>query len=126
MANRQPRILVVDDEPSIRRLMPRLLPKYAITAVDGGRAAQELLDQDADFDLILCDLTMPGVSGPELSSWVTEHRPQLAERMLFVTGGAVAPDVRKFMDGLGDRCLHKPFNPSVLRATVAAHLAEGR
>ena len=79
--------LVVDDEPAIRRLITRVLSSYgSVTTAASGRAAQQLLDSNDEFDIVICDVIMKDGDGAALYDWITEHRPQLANRVLFITG----------------------------------------
>lgn len=118
-ARRRPNVLVVDDEELIGRLLTAGLDPIAdVTALTSGRSAQEHLRSGTPIDLILCDLMMPDVTGADLYEWVKEHRPSLAERMVFMTGGAFTDRDRRFLDARSDRHLAKPFRLDEVRALV--------
>jgi CheY-like chemotaxis protein len=71
------------------------------------------------FDAVLCDLLMPGMDGMEIHAELVRRSPDVARRMLFLTGGAFTARARKFMEEHSARCLDKPFEPEVLKARIA-------
>jgi len=105
------RMLVVDDEPRICIALSRVFsPRFEVVTRESGHAARRLLEQDRNFDVILCDLMMQPGTGSELHGWLAQYAPQLAQRMLFITGGAATQDQREFLKHIGDRKVDKPFN----------------
>lgn len=97
---------------------------YEVEVVSSAREAQQRLEDEADeFDAVLCDLMLPGMSGMELHDWVIARRPALARAMLFMTGGAYTPEASKFLSEIGDRRVDKPFGLEELRAAVDRVLA---
>jgi PAS domain S-box-containing protein len=116
---RRLKVLVIDDEPMIRTLVGKLLSNdYEVTCADGVRAALAQLNQDPDFSVILCDLMMPGESGMDLFAVVRRLYPDLVGRIGFITGGAVTPDTRRFLETAARPILSKPFNFESLLAFV--------
>ena len=76
-----------------------------------------MLEKDARFDVVLCDLQMPEMSGMELHAAVMERYPALANRFVFVTGGAFSGDARRFLEESVPAVIQKPFNvDDLLRA----------
>ncbi|HEX6245585.1 MAG TPA: response regulator, partial [Polyangiales bacterium] len=73
-----------------------------------------------DFDAVLCDVMMPEMTGVELYATLERCRPELAERMLFITGGAFTPSTQEFVQAMADRCLAKPFDIRELRRKLEA------
>jgi PAS domain S-box-containing protein len=123
----RPRLLVVDDEPALTRVMERILRRdHDVVAVNTGRDAVALLTSpgDAAFDLVLCDVMMPEVTGEEVYSEVCRQRPELGGRFLFMTGGAFTPHSRRFLDSLSVPVVDKPFDATALRALIATRLRE--
>lgn len=120
------RVLIVEDEPPIARALERLLSGHRITRADNGEAALRLLEAGADFDLVLCDLMMPRVSGAELHRQASERFPSLAPRFVIMTGGALTADSREFLDGFGGPILSKPFTPEAVAACVEAASSRAR
>jgi CheY-like chemotaxis protein len=104
------RILAVDDEALLLKAYRRMLSDaHDLTTALGGLEALRMLGQDAAFDVILCDLQMPEMSGMELHAAVRQQFPALADRFVFVTGGAFSGDARRFLEESVAVVLHKPF-----------------
>ncbi len=115
----RPRILVIDDERGIRSAFRRTLSRVGeVVLAIGGRQAQELLRQDTDFDAIVCDLMMPDLDGRDLYLWMAHRYPALAQRLVFCTGGSMAPKSTRFLDQVDNRVLQKPLDPATLREAV--------
>jgi len=123
----RPSVLVVDDEPAVANTLARMLAKEADVVVKtSAKEALELLlhDESCSFDLIFCDLMMPEVDGSQLYSTATESRPELAERFIFMTGGAFTNDGRRFLSTTPVPVLDKPFNVARVRALLRDHIKE--
>jgi CheY-like chemotaxis protein len=114
---RRGNILVVDDEPLVGRLVVRALGRaHRVIAVTSGPAALALLTAGERFDLVLCDITMPEMTGMDLFDRVQALDESQAVRMVFLTGGAVSERAQAFMDG--HVVLEKPFDLRDLEALV--------
>ena len=114
------RVLVVDDESMIGRAIHRMLsPHYDVTVVTRARDALDRIHGGARFDVILCDLLMPEMTGMDLHDELVLTAPDQAEAMVFVTGGAFTPRAREFLAEMASRCIEKPFDTVALRAMVA-------
>ena len=115
-APRRGRLLVVDDETSIRVALLRMLSiHHEVVEADCGAAAISVLEQpQARFDVVLCDLMMGRGSGMDLHQWLEANRPALARRTLFLTGGAVTAKARAFLARMQDRTLTKPMDVPLL------------
>ncbi len=107
---RRGRILVVDDEPTIALFIARYLSmEHEVVVASSGVEGQRILEEDTAFDLILCDLQMPNLSGMELYAWMEEKCPDVAARTVFMTGGAFTQRARNFLDQVPNQRLEKPF-----------------
>lgn len=91
---------------------------HDVTIADCGRAALALFDAGREFEVVLCDVVMPDLCGPQVYEIVRERRPDLAERFIFVTGGAVQEKNRAFLAAFASRVLYKPFDLSAVRDLV--------
>lgn len=112
------KVLVVDDEALIVRAIKRVLNQCSVqTASDGGEA-MAVLANDETFDVVLCDLMMPRVSGPELFQHVSDKYPSLLPSFVFMTGGAFSDWSRQFLQTSGCPVITKPFEPNELRSCV--------
>jgi CheY-like chemotaxis protein len=116
--------LVIDDEASIRLALRRFLARdgwRVDEAGDGTIALGKLTEGPGvpnHYDLLICDLRMPGVSGTELYDWLREHRPELLSRLIVATGDAVSQDAAEFVQRTACPVLQKPFELSELRALI--------
>jgi signal transduction histidine kinase/ActR/RegA family two-component response regulator len=120
------RVLVVDDEPLVRTVVSRTLGReHEIVTAASAREALERLARGEGFDLVLSDLQMPGQTGMDLHAELTRVAPELARRMIFLSGGAYTEEARAFLEREGVECLEKPFDLDTLRAVVASRLAPG-
>jgi len=111
------RALVIDDEPEIAALLAEIIEGKGWTverAGNGREAVRKLKGQS--FDAIFSDLRMPGLDGRGLREWLAENRPELADRLVLVTGDfAAVPDMR---DGK-TTIIEKPFGPAEVRRVLA-------
>ena len=113
--------LVVDDEADIAETIGELLERegFDVTVASDGAAALMALDHQ-DFDVVLSDLRMPGVSGPEMYARLREIRPHLLSRVAFVTGDTLGASMDEFLRESGRPVLEKPFTRAGVRCLVAA------
>jgi CheY-like chemotaxis protein len=108
------RVLVIDDEPMIARLITRVLSDEVVSFTDPNQAIRHLRDDD-DFDVVLCDATMPGMTGVELFGKLQAEYPELAERFVLITGGLTS---RLEKAEQIPRLVTKPFDMNHLRSLV--------
>ncbi len=110
------RLLVVDDEPMILGALRRSLGgDYNVTCVGDGRRALERLRAGERFDVILCDLMMPELTGMDLYAELERIAPDQAGRMVFVSGGAFTPRAREFLERVPNARVEKPIDFQNLR-----------
>jgi len=114
------RVLAVDDEPHIRELILAALSRQGYR-VDIARNSQEalILMQDSTYDCIVLDLKMPGMNGEDLFGMISRDRPDLAQRVLFMTGDSVSQRTNDFLTGTGQPWLSKPVLLQELISEVA-------
>jgi CheY-like chemotaxis protein len=125
LATPRGRVLVIDDEEILVHAIERgLAAHHDVTGMSSGVRAVELIRGGARFDVVLCDLMMPQVSGMELYTTVAALDPEQASRIVFVTGGAFTQTARQFLDTTKNRRIEKPFDLRDLRAVVDAVIAE--
>jgi PAS domain S-box-containing protein len=121
------RILVVDDEEEIRKMLRRMLGgDHDVVTVPSGEEACALLADDRAFDVVLCDLMMPRMSGMELHAWIAARDPALAGRVVFLTGGAFTPKASAYLESVANVRIEKPVDTVTLRAIVKAQVLEHR
>jgi two-component system cell cycle sensor histidine kinase/response regulator CckA len=117
------RILVVDDESSVQRTMRRVLETHEVVAAASGRQALEILRQGESFDLIFSDMMMPDMTGMEFYEVLLQTFPDLARRVVFVSGGGITPQTKDFLAAVTNPRVEKPFSAGQLRGTVDELLA---
>ena len=122
------RVLIIDDEPSIRMALRRFFTKRkweVDEASDGAAALRALLSADApEYTLVVSDLKMPGLSGIALHDRLMAERPGIVKRMIFSTGDVASADARAFIDRVRAPVLQKPFELATLDETIARHIPD--
>jgi PAS domain S-box-containing protein len=119
------RILVLDDEQVLAELLGEILmslghrPVVCCAAV----RALELIEQQA-FDIIISDFRMPLMNGREFYERVHERRPDLAKRIIFLTGDVVSAETAAFLNAIGNAHLSKPFQLDTIAKAIADVLLE--
>jgi two-component system, cell cycle sensor histidine kinase and response regulator CckA len=117
-ACRRRRVLVVDDEPMIcRAIQYAVAGMHDVVLARSGREALDVLKSDDRFDLILCDLKMPDLSGAELHDALQRERPDVAQRLVLMTGAVLADEPDAPL-GLPCPVVTKPMSTDELRALI--------
>ncbi len=121
----RPRVLVIDDEIRLAKTLALGLgDRFAMDIVGEGRAALERLRAPEGYDVVICDLMMPGMSGMDVFETIRAERPELAERFVFMTGGAFTERARDFLAQHELRRVEKPFALEDIERIVG-EVAEG-
>jgi CheY-like chemotaxis protein len=123
------RVLVVDDDPLVGSSMRRSLAReHEVEVLNSARQALEKLaaPETVPYDVVLCDLMMPDMTGMELHEALSARAPLAAARMVFVTGGAFTPGSQAFLERVGNARLEKPFEPEKLRELVRTRVMQAR
>jgi two-component system, cell cycle sensor histidine kinase and response regulator CckA len=117
---RRAKLLIVDDEPTNLKVFKRMIEKtHQVETALGGREAMGLLEKNgAEFDIIVTDLNMPDVSGMELHKYIFEKFPDLAKKMIFITGGAFTDASKDFLKQVDNPRLEKPFEAQELLKAI--------
>jgi two-component system cell cycle sensor histidine kinase/response regulator CckA len=115
----RPRLLVVDDSPPLRRFVERLLgDELEVESVADGWEAIQQLSGGKTYDVLLVDLAMPTVNGRQLYDVIRRRFPDLLDRIVFLTGGAVSEEDHRFLRRVPNDVVQKPFDNDVLREVV--------
>jgi CheY-like chemotaxis protein len=120
------RVLLIDDELTIRMALRRFFSRMGWEveeASDGEAGLARILDGvpesgGARYDVIVCDLRMPGVSGIEVHDRLLASRPAALPRIVFTTGDVMSPEAADFVERASSHVLEKPFELAALRALV--------
>jgi PAS domain S-box-containing protein len=120
------RVLVIDDEPLVASSVARVLGSTCV--VESAHDATAALSWAAvsRYDLVLCDLMMPDVSGAEFYAALLAKSPELAHRTVFLTGGAFTDEAQAFLSCVNPPVVPKPFEPQQLRLAIARALSPAR
>jgi PAS domain S-box-containing protein len=117
---RRLRVLVIDDEPLLRRMIGNVLNGHDVTLAASAAEALAVLDRGEVFDTILCDLMMPGTTGMELYARLRRERPEAADRVVFLTGGVFTRQAEELLATSGRPWLNKPFTAAELQRAVSS------
>jgi signal transduction histidine kinase len=122
-ATRRGRVLVIDDEPMIATAIGRTLAfDHDVAVASDAASALQRITGGERFDLILCDLMMPQMTGMELHAQLLRNAPEQAGQMVFLSGGAFTPGARAFLEAVPNQRLEKPFDSRQLLVLVNEHI----
>jgi len=103
-------VLVVDDDLAIGEVFYKMLsPDHDVRVFTRARDALAAIANGSRFDIILCDMMMPIVTGPDFLRGAAAAVPEQAERVVFLTGGAFTTGAREFLDRVPNGRLDKPI-----------------
>jgi CheY-like chemotaxis protein len=123
----RPRVLVIDDDPGVVSALRLMLEgEHEVTTVSSGREALRLLLSEPAYDVIFCDLMMPGVSGMDLFEAVRLNRPGIEGRLVFMTGGAFTPEAAQFLERVPNGRVEKPFDLARVSRLLRRAVRAGR
>lgn len=112
------RILLVDDEPAVLQALKRLLYRqYEVVTAEGGEAALQILE-DEEFDLIISDMRMPGMTGDVLLKTCYERYPDMV-RVLLTGYSDIESTIKAVNEGNIFRYVNKPWDNQELRGIIA-------
>ncbi len=105
------KVLIVDDEPSLRSSLAQILAtEHEVSAEATGQGVLARMRGGERFDVILCDLLMPEMSGVDLFQAIEAEFPEQRARVVFLTGGAFTPRTQEFLSRVPNPRLEKPFD----------------
>ncbi len=113
------KILIIDDEPNIASALSRMMRKsHDVESMSQGAAALTRLKQGETFDVIFCDVMMPDVTGLDIHAELTSFRPELAQRLVFMTGGAFTDQAIAYLAKVPNFSIEKPFTRVSMEAAI--------
>jgi PAS domain S-box-containing protein len=114
-AGRPHRLLLIDDEPRLATAVARMMRTiHEVVIVTSGQEALDRLAIDKAFDIVFCDLMMPNMSGMDVHRTLSQSDPELAKRMVFITGGAFSPRAVEFLASVPNPHIVKPFSSAYI------------
>jgi CheY-like chemotaxis protein len=105
------RVLLIEDEPAVMSLVRAVLEGHGYTVVptESGAEALRLLEAGT-FHGVVSDMRTPGgVDGAQVYAWIADHRPELASRLVFITGDIASEETAATLRRTGAPCVEKPF-----------------
>jgi PAS domain S-box-containing protein len=114
---RSAQILIIDDETLAAKALGRMLRDHKVEIADHAPNGLALA-LSKPYDVIFCDLMMPELSGMAVHAAIAREKPEVAEKMVFITGGTFTEEARNFATHHGARCLFKPFDSTLVKAAV--------
>jgi CheY-like chemotaxis protein len=113
------KVLIIDDEIRVAHALRVVLSdEFDTAAMTRPEEALSRLTSGDSFDVILCDVMMPSMSGIELRDRVRAVRPELADRFVFLTGGVVRANVREQLGASSNEVVEKPIDLAALRELI--------
>ncbi len=118
-AGERPTVMIIDDERLLRSTLARVLSgRYEVVSLGDGDAALRWFDEQPWPDLVLCDLVMPGLSGIDVFAAAAKRHRALADRFVFITGGATNDEALRFIQEHRDRVVYKPIDLGELQRLI--------
>jgi CheY-like chemotaxis protein len=115
---RRGRVLVVDDEAFEGKELAATLLEHSVIPVSSGADALAAIAAGRPYDLVLCDVMLPDMSGVELLSRLWRDHPDQAQRLVFMVRAQVSPVLQYLLDGAPNLCIEVPFDMDGLRALI--------
>jgi DNA-binding response OmpR family regulator len=118
-------LLVIEDEAAVMSFLRAALERngYCIVGAASGAEGLKLLE-NGNYMGVISDMRTPGgVSGADVHSWIRTHRPELSQRILFITGDTVNQETMSILQQTGAPCIEKPFRVAQLIKSIETLLA---
>ena len=112
------RVLVIDDEDLVRESLGDLCRLFADVRTTGDVGEARRLMSGDEFDLVLCDFSMPDATGIELMMPLVQARPELVDRLVLMTGDMWNSEVERWMELVHGQVLPKPFSTDELERVL--------
>ena len=113
-------VLLIEDEPAVMAYVRAALERsgYVVVSTESGADGMKLLESE-EFLGVVSDMRTPGgVDGAGVHAWVSRHRPDLAERIVFITGDIANEDTVATLRKTGAPCVEKPFRVQQFIAVI--------
>lgn len=120
MMSAQNPILLIEDEPSVTAFVRAALERHGYRVVPASSGAEGLARlAETSFGGVISDIRMPGaVNGAEVHDWIREHRPELRQRVILITGDTANSQTQTLLAGSGIPYIEKPFRVQQLISVV--------
>jgi DNA-binding NtrC family response regulator len=121
-------VLLIEDEPAVMSYVQAALERsgYPVVCCDSGVEALRLLE-NGSFLGVVSDMRTPGgVDGGQVHAWLVEHRPDLASRVVFITGDIANEETVATLRQTGAPCVEKPFRVQQLIDVIASTMGNAK
>jgi DNA-binding NtrC family response regulator len=121
-------VLLIEDEPSIMALVSATLERngYHVVCIESGADALRMLE-DGEYLGVVSDMRTPGgVDGAQVHTWISEHRPDLVDKVVIITGDYANEETVSTLRRIGALYLEKPFRVQDLIAAVEKTMGKAR
>jgi CheY-like chemotaxis protein len=117
---RRGKVLVVDDDEAVGRVIARLLASQHDVQVETDcQKALARVGGENEYDVIFCDLMMPGMTGMDFYEAVRASTPETVKRIVFLTGGTFTPNLQHFVQHIANLTIAKPFSADNIRSVAS-------
>ena len=120
----KPKVLILEDEPIIARVVSRFLMTegFLVDIATNGLDAKEKINGDARYDIMVFDIRTPVISGIQLYEYLEKERPGLTDSVIFATGDTMNETTKNFLERTKCPWICKPYTPAQLKNTIRQHL----
>jgi DNA-binding NtrC family response regulator len=116
-------VVIIDDDRDILRTLERALRGHDVMTFGKAREAMDLLRAGGHADVILCDLMMAEYTGMDFHADLARDLPDLAARVIFMTGGAFTLQAQQYVAAVSNPCIPKPFDFGALKRMIAERMS---
>ncbi len=121
-------VLLIEDEPAVMSYVQAALERsgYPVVCCDSGVEALRLLEDGAYLGVVSDMRTPGGVDGGQVHAWLAQHRPDLASRVVFITGDIANEETVATLRQTGAPCVEKPFRVQQLIDVIASTMGKAK
>jgi len=122
--NIKPRVLLLEDEPIIARVVTRFLTAdgFDVDIAVNGLIAKEKINSGSKYELFIFDIKTPVISGIQLYEYLEQEHPELTDSIIFATGDSLNETTKTFLEQTKCPWICKPYTPIQIKNTVRQHL----
>jgi DNA-binding response OmpR family regulator len=126
MDEKKPRVLLLEDEPIIARVVTRFLVAdgFEVETAVNGLIAKEKIDSGNQYDVFIFDIKTPVINGIQLYEYLEKEHPDLTESVIFATGDSLNEATKTFLERVKCPWINKPYTPVQIKNTVRQLLSQ--
>ena len=118
--NKRPRVLLLEDEPIITRVVSRFLTAdgFDVDTAVNGLIAKEKINSDTKYDVFIFDIKTPIISGIQLYEHLEKEHPEFTDNVIFATGDTLNDTTKTFLERVKQPWISKPYTPAQIKEAV--------